>query len=86
MEGKEGTGGHVPVETKGNGDHSFLDSIRSRIRAMVHRDAPKGFKAYQEGMEAKLKTMERLDKEGSADNLVGELDNVSEFKNDSSER
>ena len=85
MEGKEGTDGHVPVETQGNGDHSFLDSIRSRIRAMVHRDEPKGLEAHQKGMEARLKAIDRLDQEGTTDNMVDELENISEFKKNSSE-
>ena len=84
MEGKEGADGFVPVETQGNGHHSFLDSIRLRIRAMVNRDASKGLKAHQEGLDARLKAMERLDEEGSTDNMVDDLERMSEFKRDSS--
>lgn len=84
MEGKEGVDGHAPVGEETNGHHSILKSIKSRIRAMVHRDAPKGLKAHQEGLEARLKAMERLDKEGSTDNVVDDLERISEFKKDSS--
>jgi len=84
MEGKEGADSHIPVEPQGNGHHSFIDSIRSRIRSMVHRDVSKGLQAHQEGLEARLKAMERLDKEGSTDNMVNDLEKMSEFKRNSS--
>lgn len=84
MEGKEGVDGHIPVEGQINGERSFLESIKSRIRSIVHRDAPKGLKAHQEGLEARLKAMDRLGEEGSTDNLVDDLERISDFKKDSS--
>lgn len=59
---------------------TFIEALRSKIRAMVHRDVELGMRAARESQEAKLKVIDRLSREGSTDNVVSDLEDISKLK------